>query len=224
MIILTTTDSSKSIAAEEDACDVVIYVDNQRMQSIQSAAITAGIDEIELWSELLGRGLPAYRFESDMLAKYAADYWLAAEQLCSSQFFKPPFLFSLGHAFELVMKAVLVYSQRIRIDSVRRQYGHDLNELWKSASKHLSGATLTSTAALIADYSKVYDGQMVDAKFFVRYPDRSHIYGKWPESIVESVNAVANDASLIIGWLNSEFRGRGWQYTEWPNKAVNWTP
>ena len=79
------------------------------------------------------------------------------------------------------------------------------------------------TVPLIEDYSKIYDGQIGDSKFFVRYPSLSHRYGKWPKLINESVNAVANDTSMIIGWMNSNFRDSGRWYCEWPNKSVNWT-
>ena len=76
----------------------------------------------------------------------------------------------------------------------------------------------------VEDYSQIYDQTMGDAKFFVRYPNRGHLFSKWPNSIVKSVNSVANSTSVIIGWLNAAFRDNGWQYQEWPNKTVNWTP
>jgi hypothetical protein len=161
-------------------------------------------------------------FEADMLINYAKNYWLAAEQLVKTQFFKPPFLFSLGHAFELAAKAVLVYKRPTRIKDVRNQYGHNIVNLWKDARVYLSEATMALTLPLIEDYSKIYDGHG-DSKFFVRYPSLSHHYGKWPKLISESVNAVANDTSVIIGWMNSNFRDSGRQYYEWPNKSVNWT-
>lgn len=222
MIYLTDNDSPKSIAVIEDGGDVVVYVNSQRMSSVADAALTADIDESDLWNQLLTRGLPAYRFESSMLIDYAKDYWLAAEQLAPSQFFKPPFLFTVGHAFELAMKAVLVYNQRIRIDEVRNQYGHCLTDLWTKSSSLLN--TLPTTKSLVEDYSKIYDQTMGDAKFYVRYPNRGHLFSRWPDSILESVNSVANCTSVIIGQLNSAFRDNGWQYQEWPNKTVNWAP
>ena len=221
---LTDDSSSTSITVEENGGDVVIYVDNQRMSSVREAALTAGVEEAELWSQLLTHGLPAYRIESAMLIDYAKDYWLAAEQLVSTQLFKPPFLFSVGHAFELAMKAVLVYGHHVRIDALRRQYGHNLSDLWREASRFLNGEIIITSASWVEDYSKIYEHQMGDAKFFVRYPNRGHLYARWPDTIRESVNSVANNTSVIIGWLNSTFRANGWQFQEWPNKAVNWTP
>ena len=224
MIGLTAKDSTVSIMAVEAGGDVVLFVDGRRMNSVKHAASSAAVDETELLSALHQKGLPAYLFESSIIADYAADYWLAAETLSSTQFFKPPFLFSLGHAFELAMKGVLIYSQRKRIADVASKYRHNLTSLWESTSHWLADVTLASDKCHIDAYSKIYSGMIGDAKFFVRYPDQSHLWEKWPDSIVESVNAIGNDAWLIVRKLNSEFQNSGWQYKEWPNKTVNWTP
>ena len=224
MINLTAKDSPVSITAVERDGDIDIFVDSVKMRTMQDAASTAGVDVSELRHELCRRGLLKYLFESAMLADYSADYWLAAATLSSTQSFKPPFLFLLGHAFELTMKGVLVYKKRKPIAEVAKEYRHNLSSLWQDASGLLNEVPLHSTTGLINSYSTVYSGKIDNANYFARYPDWTHLRGKWPDSIVESVNPIANDAWLIIQWLNSEFRNSDWQYKEWPNKTVNWTP
>ena len=118
----------------------------------------------------------------------------------------------------------MVYKQRKPIAKVGKEYGHNLSSLWQDVSGLLNEVPLHSTTGLINSYSTVYSGKIGNANYFARYPDLAHLSGKWPVSMVESVNAIANDAWSIIQWLNSEFRNRGWQYKEWPNKTVNWMP
>jgi hypothetical protein len=93
MINLTAKDSPVSITAVERDGDIDIFVDSVKMRTMQDAASTAGVNVSELQYQLCQKRLPKYLFESTMLADYAADYWLAAETLSSTQLFKPPFLF-----------------------------------------------------------------------------------------------------------------------------------
>jgi hypothetical protein len=165
---------------------------------------------------------PDYGVESIMIADYAADYWLAAEILSSSQFFKPPFLFTLGHAFELAMKGILVCSEQTTITHVKKTHSHNLRGLWESSSRHLTGVALVSNTKHIESFSTIYDGSIGESKHFVRYPDRSHLSSKWPDLIAESVNAIGYDTWLMIRKLNSDFQRKGWQYKEWPAKTVKW--
>jgi hypothetical protein len=93
MIELTAKDSTVSIMAVEAGGDVVLFVDGRRMNSVKHAASSAAVDETELLSALHQKGLPAYLFESSIIADYAADYWLAAETLSSTQFLNYRFCF-----------------------------------------------------------------------------------------------------------------------------------
>lgn len=72
MISLTPNDFDIKIEADErDDGNIALFVNGNEMPSVQEAAIVAGVESYEIELELIRRGLPVFRFESQMLHHYA---------------------------------------------------------------------------------------------------------------------------------------------------------
>lgn len=220
MINLTSADSVVKVQAEEINGDVQIIVDGLEIPYTRKAINDAGLNFDDLNNALSAHGLPAYRFESQMLLDYAVDYYESSLLLSEYMFFKPPHLFSLGHSYELGMKAVVVLSNKIRLSSLIHKPGHDLVELRKMVIGIVGCDLLKANEANITSFNSLYSGTIGASKFFVRYPDRSHIYGKWPAHTAESVTDVTNESDRIIEWLYSRFKEFCWTTRQRPNKSM----
>jgi len=209
------------ITAEERGGDIAIFVNGMEIPFTRQAINGAGLDHDDLELSLMKHGLPAYRFESEMLLDYAVDYYGAGSMLSEIMFFRPPHLFNLGHSYELGMKAVIVLLGKIKLNSLYPDPGHDLEKLRTLVIKYLGNGILDSNELLIKSFNKLYCGFMGDSKFFVKYPDRSHLYAKWPEQTPESISALSNESDKIIEWLYSRFNDFGWPTRQRPNKSMH---
>jgi len=131
-------------------------------------------------------------------------------------FFKPPHLFSLGHSYELGMKAVIVLSKKIRLSSLIHKPGHNLVELRKIVIGILGGDLLKANEANITSFNSLYSGTIGASRYYARYPDRSHLYSKLPAHSAESVTDVTNESDQIIEWLYSRFKEFCWTTRQRP--------